>query len=79
MKNLSHLYIIFIVTVCAVVFPCCQDTLSLGNEKIIGGEGKGLSVTEAREFFEKDMSEKVSRSSKEEREQKYYTLIPQHN
>lgn len=56
MKNLSHLYIIFIVTVCAVVFPCCQDTLSLGNEKIIGGEGKGLSVTEAREFFEKDMS-----------------------
>lgn len=73
MKNIYYLYVIFIVSICAVTFPSCQDTLSLGNEKIIGGEGKGLSVNEAREFFEKDMSEKASRSGKDEKEQKYYT------
>lgn len=73
MKNIYYLYVIFIVSICAVTFPSCQDTLSLGNEKIIGGEGKGLSVNEAREFFEKDMSEKASRSGKDKKEQKYYT------
>ena len=69
MKNIYYLYVIFIVSICAVTFPSCQDTLSLGNEKIIGGEGKGLSVNEAREFFEKDMSEKASRSGKDKKEQ----------
>lgn len=73
MKNIYYLYITIIVSICAVTFPSCQDTLSLGNEMNIGGEGKGLSVNEAREFFEKDMSEKASRSSKDEKEQKYYT------
>lgn len=60
--------------VAAIVFVAvgCSDIIEIEHDKdIIGGNGKGLSVIEAKEFFEKSIMSK-SRTEQEPKDDKYY-------
>lgn len=60
--------------VAAIVFVAvgCSDIIEIEHDKdIIGGNGKGLSVIEAKEFFEKSIMSK-SRAEQEPKDDKYY-------
>ena len=60
--------------IAAIVFIAvgCSDIIEIEHDKdIIGGNGKGLSVIEAKEFFEKSIMSK-SRTEQEPKDDKYY-------
>ena len=60
--------------IAAIVFVAvgCSDIIEIEHDKdIIGGNGKGLSVIEAKEFFEKSIMSK-SRAEQEPKDDKYY-------
>lgn len=60
--------------IAAIVFIAvgCSDIIEIEHDKdIIGGNGKGLSVIEAKEFFEKSIMSK-SRAEQEPKDDKYY-------